>query len=235
MTRTTKDGAMGGTRQGRDKFLTVQRNPLILITDNLTSGYNVGSLFRLADAFLAERLILCGTSPIPPRRSITKTACGTERWVPWERRDSAGEAVAGLKRSGWMVVAVEQTPDSVDLAAFRWSFPVALVVGDEMLGVGKEVLEAADAAVSIPMRGMGLSLNVATAAAIVVYEASLALEPGAAIRRERIRLGLSQRALSRLSGIAYSTISEIERGVRNVRPGTLHKLIETMARAGRPG
>ena len=174
-------GAPGGasraltkTELRRDKpdrhaFRAKPRLPVRVILDGVRQGYNVGALFRLCDAFLCERLVVCGRDAGRGMRKLVQAAQGTHNWVPWEQRDSAIEAVLAARAEGWQVVATEQTSNAVGLDCFLPCYPVCLVLGSERAGVSQAVLDLADAAVTIPMRGMANSLNVATAAAIVLH------------------------------------------------------------------
>ena len=212
----------------RKLFPALPRNPVAVVVDNFTSGYNVGALFRAADAFSVERLYLCGSTPEPPKPRIAKTSRGTERWVPWEARPDAAGVVAELRGRGYQVVALELTDESVPPWEADFSFPVCLVVGDEMTGVSQEVLNLADMAVAVPMMGMGNSMNAAAALAIVLYEIFLRLRPGAEIRRLRLRKGMSLRELGDKSGVSYSTICEVERGRHRPSHKTLRRLLSVL-------
>lgn len=160
------------------------QSPIYVICDNIRSLFNVGAIFRLADAVRVERLYLCGLTghptypgdPRPPwvqdraERQIAKTAIHTIEKVSWEYRPSAVETVQELKGRGVSVVALEQTGLSVDYAQFSYRFPLCLVLGHERAGVGPSVLDLADDVVEIPMYGAGTALNVATSFAICAYE-----------------------------------------------------------------
>lgn len=153
----------------RHAFRVQPRLPVQVVLDGVRQGYNVGALFRLCDAFLCERLVICGRDANRGMRKLVQAAQGTHNWVPWEQRDSAVGAVLAARAEGCQVVAVEQTSDAVGLDRFLPRYPVCLVLGSERAGVSQAVLDLADAAVTIPMRGMANSLNVATAAAIVLH------------------------------------------------------------------
>ena len=156
----------------RTEFLAKPRQPITVVLDGVHQNYNIGAIFRLCDAFLVERLILCG-SPVNLRnRMLVHAARGTHRWVPWSAVASATEVVTAAKASGAWVVAAEQTMASVAPRAVTMRFPAILVLGGETTGVSQEVLEMADAIVAIPMLGMANSLNVSTAAAILLYALS---------------------------------------------------------------
>jgi tRNA G18 (ribose-2'-O)-methylase SpoU len=159
------------TKPDRANFPAMPRAPITVVLDGVTGNYNLGAIFRLCDAFLAERLIVCGAASLSLRkRKLVQAAKGAERWVPWEVAADAAAAVYALKEAGYWIVAVELTAASVPVTAMRSRFPAAVVLGNEMRGVSPEVLACADQVVAIPMRGMANSLNVATAAAIVLHE-----------------------------------------------------------------
>jgi tRNA G18 (ribose-2'-O)-methylase SpoU len=148
------------------------RHPIIVVLDNVRSLYNVGSLFRTADAVRAQEVILCGYTPTPPRPEIEKTALGATESVPWRFVRSCTEALQELRRHGVRIFAVELTTesrpyDSIDAT----EFPAAFVFGNEIVGIQPEVLALCDAALAIPMYGVKHSLNVAVAAGIVLYAA----------------------------------------------------------------
>jgi tRNA G18 (ribose-2'-O)-methylase SpoU len=153
----------------RTAFPALPRSPITVVLDGVVGGYNLGAIFRLCDAFLVERLIVCGAAVVLRKRKLVQAAKGAERWVPWVAADAA-TAVGALKDAGHWIVAVELTAHSVPLAAMRSRFPTTIVLGAEVCGVSPEVLALTDQAVMIEMRGMANSLNVATAAAIVLHE-----------------------------------------------------------------
>lgn len=144
---------------------------LHLITDNIRSAYNIGSLFRTADATGSAMIHICGISAYPPNPKLEKTALGALDSVPWAYYKNTLSAVEMHKDIGIPVFAIEQTTDSTDYREVNYPKPVALILGHELHGVNDIVLNAADIIVHIPMRGKKSSLNVATAAGIIVYEA----------------------------------------------------------------
>lgn len=150
----------------------IKRNPIYLILDNIIDTYNIGSLFRLADAVAAEKMYLCGETEYPPSSRIHKAAVGTENWVPWEKRDSTFEVVKQLKNKGVQIIAVEQNPKAVSykLLSEKVKFPCAIVVGNETTGVRPEILEQADIIVELPMFGVNKSFNVWGSAAVIAYK-----------------------------------------------------------------
>lgn len=150
----------------------VKRNPVYIILDNVLDTYNIGAVFRLADAVAAEKVILCAGSETPPNSRIKKASINTTEWVPWEYFVDAKTAIEDLKRKtkNLQVVAVEQSDKSVPYDTFDYQFPVALVVGHETDGVSKETLSLCDAVVEIPMWGVNKSLNVMVSLGIVLFE-----------------------------------------------------------------
>jgi tRNA G18 (ribose-2'-O)-methylase SpoU len=152
------------------------RLPLRAILNNVRSLYNVGSIFRTADAFWMDSLILTGYTPRPPRREIDKTALGATSTVPWVYLHDPVEAVAKCRQEGWEVWAVEQTTRSAPLPVpVSAAAKVALVFGNEVSGIDAAVLAACDRAVEIPMHGTKHSLNVAVAFGIAVQLVSVQL------------------------------------------------------------
>lgn len=152
--------------------LANKRHPITLVLDNIRSLYNVGSIFRTADAALVSEIILCGYTPAPPRVEIEKTALGAVDTVPWQYQQSALNAVLELRGKGVKVFAVEITDSSRSYDALvDEDFPLALVLGNELTGIDTDVLAACDGALEIPMYGVKHSLNVSVAAGIVVFEA----------------------------------------------------------------
>ena len=149
--------------------------PAVVILDNIRSLYNTGAFFRTADACAVERLVLCGITPRPDqgsrqRRAVAKTALGAELSVPWEYQADTRTALSALRESGYQIVAVETSPAAVDLYEWTPAWPVCLVFGHERDGLAADLDGHFDASVRIPMFGEKRSLNVATAAGVVLYE-----------------------------------------------------------------
>ena len=145
------------------------RLPIYGLLDNIRSLWNVGSIFRTADAVLARKLFLTGMTGRPPRREIAKTALGAEAVVPWEYVTDPCKAVCLLKEMGVTVVALEHTVASEPIDGFSFPFPICLVVGHEVEGVSSDVLAQVDGAVEIPMHGTKESLNVSVAFGVAAY------------------------------------------------------------------
>ena len=209
---------------------TLPRNPFSAVLDNLTSEFNVGTIFRTSDAFLVDRLYLCGTTPVPPRPNITRTSIGTERWVPWERHLDAATLLPTLREHGVWLVAVELTDTGIPPEEAELRFPLAFLLGDEMLGMRPETLALADTAITIPMLGMANSLSIVSAYAIVAHEAmrraALRDQPlaGQQLRRLRQRRGWTLREFGQRAGVSYVTIANIENGRSKPAPTTWRKL-----------
>lgn len=155
-----------------DEHKTIKRNPIYLVLDNVIDTYNIGSLFRLADAIAAEKLYICGDTEYPPSSRIHKAAVGTEEWVPWEKKDNTIETIKELKKNKVQIVVVEQDSRSIGptLLSTKVNFPCAIVVGNETSGVSKEVLDSANIIVELPMFGVNKSFNVWGSGAVVVYK-----------------------------------------------------------------
>lgn len=151
--------------------LITARFPIYAILENIRSLYNVGSIFRTADAVRVDALHLCGITGRPPRKEITKTALGAQDTVPWEYFPKAIDSIGTLKRRGVDIVAVEHSDASKPLWETEIKFPVAFVFGYEVEGIDSETLQACDKCIEIPMFGFKGSLNVGNSCAIVLYEA----------------------------------------------------------------
>lgn len=159
-------------RKSVQDFKVAAKNRLIIILENIRSMHNVGSVFRTADAFLAEAIILCGYTPVPPHRDIHKTALGATETVNWMHYENVSEALSELKANGYRVYAIEQTTGSIPLNHFQYDpqSPVAIILGNEVEGVSDAALALCDGCVEIPQQGMKHSLNVSIAASIVLWE-----------------------------------------------------------------
>ena len=159
-------------RPSPEDFKTREKLPLILVLDNVRSGLNVGSIFRSADAFALEKILLCGITAQPPHREILKTALGSTESVDWEYMDQTASAVKRLKETGCQVFAIEQTTEKTWLQDFipEKNQKYAFVLGNEVEGVEDTVLQLCDGAIEIPQFGTKHSLNVAVAAGIAAWE-----------------------------------------------------------------
>lgn len=159
-------------RKSIAQFQAATKLPVVVILDDIRSMHNVGSVFRSADAFLVEEIILCGISPRPPHREIQKTALGATESVVWSYAGEVTERVRALKKEGVSIVAVEQVSGGIPLDEFvpPAEQRMALVFGNEVFGVNEEVIRLADYCVEIPQYGTKHSLNISVSAGIVLYD-----------------------------------------------------------------
>lgn len=160
------------TEPTTEQLESIKRQEIYIILDDVLDTYNVGSIFRLADAVGAKKVYLCDRTETPPNTRIKKASVGTWQWVPWEYKDSAKEAILNLKNKieNIQIVAVEQDNKSVPFESFDYKLPIALVVGNETDGCSKETLEHCDSIVELPMFGINTSLNVMVTLGIVLYK-----------------------------------------------------------------
>ncbi len=158
------------TEPTEEDLKKIKRNPIYFILDEVLDTYNIGSMFRLADAVAAEKVYLCGDMEYPPSIKIHRAAIGTQNWVPWEKRDTALEVVKELKKESVQVAAVEQDDTSIPYTNFKPKFPTALVLGHETKGVSKGVLREVDAVLEIPLLGINKSFNVWGSASVVAFK-----------------------------------------------------------------
>lgn len=155
-----------------EEFRKLKKNPIYIVLDNVLDTYNIGAIFRLAEAVAAEKVIICGESEIPPHTRIKKASINTTEWVDWEYQDTALSAVEKLRNEipQIQIVSVELDKRSIPYDRADYNFPIALVVGHETNGVSEEVLKASDMIVELPMYGVNISLNVMVSLGIVLYE-----------------------------------------------------------------
>jgi len=148
------------------------RFPIVVVLENIRSAYNVGSVFRSADAFFIESIYLVGFCATPPHKEIAKTALGAEQAVPWKQVPKAAVAIQELQSRGYRVLAAEQTDSSVRLHQLpvHPGQKLAIVFGNEVTGIESDTLQCCDGCIEIPQFGMKHSLNIATAAGVVLWE-----------------------------------------------------------------
>ena len=146
------------------------RRPVHVVLDNVRSAFNVGSIFRTADAAGVECVHLCGITCWPPHAKLEKTSLGAHQYVGWKRHESTEDALRSLRAQGIPIVALETRPKAQVMGQFSWPQPVAIVLGHEVVGVSAEVLALCDVCLQIPMFGVKNSLNVASAFAVVIYD-----------------------------------------------------------------
>jgi tRNA G18 (ribose-2'-O)-methylase SpoU len=159
-------------RKSVEEFKQAEKNPIIIILDNIRSVYNVGSIFRTADAFLIEGICICGYSPTPEHKQMAKTALGATDTVDWIHYPNALEAIQELKQNGYTVFAIEQAVGSISLEKFQANnySKIAVIMGNEVEGVQQSLIEACDGCIEIPQLGMKHSLNVSTAAGVILWK-----------------------------------------------------------------
>ena len=153
-------------------FKKTTKTPIIVVLDNIRSLNNVGAVFRTSDAFLIEKIYLCGITATPPHREIHKTALGATESVDWEYKENTLALVNELKAQGVLVAAIEQVENSVMLDEFSLDATkkIAIVLGNEVKGVQQEVVSAADYCIEIPQKGTKHSLNISVSCGVVLWD-----------------------------------------------------------------
>ena len=159
-------------RKTVEEFKQSDKTPVIAVLENIRSAYNVGSVFRTADAFLLEAIYITGYTCVPPHKEIKKTALGAEESVDWKHFANATEAIKTLKENGYKVYAIEQAVNSSMLQKidFKADEKIAVIFGNEVTGVEQDTILQCDGCIEIPQLGMKHSLNIATAAGVVLWE-----------------------------------------------------------------
>jgi tRNA G18 (ribose-2'-O)-methylase SpoU len=159
-------------RKSPEEFRHAGKTPLILVLDDVRSALNVGSVFRTGDAFLVEKIILCGITATPPNKEINKTALGATETVTWEYREDILETLSELQAAGVKTYAVEQADGATMLNAFHPEpeATYALVFGNEVFGVSQEAVDACGQCLEIPQSGTKHSLNIAVSVGVVVWD-----------------------------------------------------------------
>ena len=162
------DAEMGirNTDRERDSARPPSGGRLAVVADNIRSAFNAGGIFRTADFFGVERLVLCGYTPGPDNPQVKKTALGADETVPWEHAGDIRDVIDRLHAEGYFVYALETANGAADIATVTPSFPCAILLGNERFGLDPDVVAAADAVLEIPSHGMKNSLNVVSAFAI---------------------------------------------------------------------
>ena len=153
-----------------DEVSFIPRVPISIMVENVRSVHNVGSIFRSADGFGAEKIYLTGYTAYPPREDLHKTALGAEDAVPWEHYENPQDAVKVINNTNISLVLIEQTRKSQSIYEIDWNFPICFIVGNEVKGVSEELSKLADIHAELPMRGIKQSLNVSVATGVVGYE-----------------------------------------------------------------
>lgn len=158
-------------RPSEEEYRLTEKIPIVVVLDNIRSQHNIGSAFRTSDAFLVEKVVLCGICATPPTPEIHKSALGAEFSVQWEYYNNTVEAVSALKNGGYTIVSVEQTENSTSLSEFQVNKgqKYAFVFGNEVKGVQQEVVDLSDSTLEIPQWGTKHSLNVSVTVGIVLW------------------------------------------------------------------
>ncbi len=153
-------------------FKIAKKTPLIIILDDIRSLNNIGSVFRTSDAFLIEKIYLCGITAIPPNKEINKTALGATETVDWEYQNNVLDVIVNLKKEHVSVFAIEQVDSAVLLQNFQIeeNKKYALVFGNEVFGVNQKAVEICDGTIEIPQLGTKHSLNISVSAGIVIWD-----------------------------------------------------------------
>lgn len=154
------------------QMLQTAKNPIVIVLDNLRSMHNVGSAFRTADAFLCEKIILCGITAQPPHREIHKTALGATESVAWGYYENTTDAIEALKAAGYKIACIEQADHSISLEKYRMmqGEKLALVFGNEVKGVQEGAIGLSDCVIEIPQFGTKHSLNVSVSIGVVIWD-----------------------------------------------------------------
>lgn len=171
-----KDPKLHAAQMGRisaEEYAASAESNVVVVLDNVRSAHNVGSAFRSSDAFKVDKMYLCGICAVPPSAEIHKTALGAELSVPWEHWTDTLSLVRKLRAEGYVVVAVEQTVNSVKLDSFNMEpdRKYAFIFGNEVDGVAQEVVDEADFSLEIPQYGTKHSLNVSVSVGIILWQA----------------------------------------------------------------
>ena len=159
-------------RKSVEEFKEAKKTPIIVILDNIRSLNNIGSVFRSADAFLIEKIFLCGITATPPHKDIQKTALGATETVDWEYVENTENLVADLQKQNVQVLAIEQAEDATFLNEFipEQNTKYALVFGNEVKGVQQSVVDRCDTVIEIPQFGAKHSLNISVSAGVVLWD-----------------------------------------------------------------
>ncbi|MCD0454348.1 RNA methyltransferase [Chryseobacterium sp. LC2016-27] len=161
-----------------ETFKKVKKIPLVVVLDNIRSMHNVGATFRTADAFLVQKIILCGITPQPPHREIHKAALGATESVDWSYENDINATINDLKSQGFEIVGIEQTTNSIMITDLKIdnTKKYAVILGNEVEGISDEALQNIDSFIEIPQLGTKHSLNVSVCGGIVMWEFAKALK-----------------------------------------------------------
>lgn len=153
------------------EYKDAEKNPIMIVLDNIRSALNVGSVFRSSDAFFIEKIFLCGLTAVPPNKEIFKTALGATESVEWQYAEDTKDAIVELKKNGYIIIGIEQVEKKVLLQNFipKKGEKYAFVFGHEVKGVSQEVVDACDYCIEIPQWGHKHSLNISVSAGVVLW------------------------------------------------------------------
>ncbi len=159
-------------RLNLQEFKTSQKTPLVIVLDNVRSAHNVGSVFRTSDAFLVERICLCGITPTPPHKEIRKTALGASESVNWQYYANSMECIQELTTCGYHIISIEQADKAIMLYDFnpKKNMKYALVLGNEVKGVDQSIVSASNTVIEIPQYGTKHSLNISVSSGVVIWD-----------------------------------------------------------------
>ena len=154
-----------------EEFKSAEKTPITIVLDNVRSALNVGSVFRTADAFLIENIILCGITITPPNKEIRKVALGSTNSVNWQFEKNTIDAVIKLKENGYHVMGIEQADRSSKLNNFSLiNKPIAIIMGNEVNGVAEDIIDICDEVMEVPQFGTKHSLNISVTTGIIIWE-----------------------------------------------------------------
>ncbi len=158
-------------RKSVAEYKRSEKHSITIVLDNIRSKANVGAIFRNSDAYLVEKVYLCGYTPAPPDREISKVSLGSELSLDWEKQEDILEVVRSLKADGYTIASLEQAEDNTLLNTYKWKNgeKLALILGNEVLGVNQAVVDESDVCLEIPMYGTKHSFNVSVSAGIALY------------------------------------------------------------------
>lgn len=154
-----------------EEFKETKKLPLVIVLDNIRSMNNVGSVFRTSDAFVVEKIYLCGITPRPPHREINKTALGATETVEWEYCETTKEAIHKLRQENYSIYSIEQAENSIKLDKFipKTNSKIGIIMGNEVDGVDQDIIDISDGVIEIPQFGTKHSLNISVTTGIVVW------------------------------------------------------------------
>ena len=167
--RKLKNNELG--RINIEEFKKARKTPITIILDNVRSALNVGSVFRTSDAFLINKIILCGITVTPPNKEIRKAALGSAESIAWEYAKNTIDVITHLKKEGFYIIAIEQTAHANSLEKFNLpDQELVIVLGHEVNGVSQEAVDKCNEVIEIPQFGTKHSLNISVATGIVIWE-----------------------------------------------------------------